>query len=279
MMRTLDASVAIVTGAARHRGIGRGIARGLAERGANIVAVGSPRPPERYPEDERAIGWRGSASVAAEMEALGAKAIGIDADLTRASEADRIVAETLAKFGRIDVLVNNAGLGIAGERNLWEIDDQEWYDVVDVNLNAVYLLTSRVMRNMVEANAGGRIINISSAAGRIGVPQYGAYCATKFAVIGLTQMLAIEAAPHRITVNCVAPGSVDTDMMDGTFAHMATRFHSEPDAMKQAVVRSILLGRQGRPDDIANAVAFFASEDASWITGQTLNVTGGTPMD
>jgi 3-oxoacyl-[acyl-carrier protein] reductase/meso-butanediol dehydrogenase/(S,S)-butanediol dehydrogenase/diacetyl reductase len=131
---------------------------------------------------------------------------------------------------------------------------------------------------MVAASAGGRIINISSTAGRIGVPQYGAYCATKFGIIGLTQMLAIETAPHQITVNAVAPGSVDTDMMDGTFAHMATRYHSEAAAMKQAVVRSIALGRQGQPADIAAAVSFFASDDAGWITGQALNVNGGTPM-
>jgi 3-oxoacyl-[acyl-carrier protein] reductase/meso-butanediol dehydrogenase/(S,S)-butanediol dehydrogenase/diacetyl reductase len=111
------------------------------------------------------------------------------------------------------------------------------------------------------------------------VPQYGAYCATKWGIVGLTQMLALEAAPHRVTVNCIAPGSVDTDMMDGTFRHMATRFNSEPEHMKSAVKRSIALGRQGRPDDIAGAVAFFASTDAEWITGQTLNVTGGTPMD
>ena len=278
-MSGLEDKVAIVTGAARHRGIGRGIALGLAASGANIVAIGSPRPAAQYPEDERAIGWRGAASVAAEIEATGRAAISIDADITVAAEADRIVAETLATFGRIDVLVNNAGFGIAGERNLWEIDDREWYDVVDVNLNGVFLMTSRVMRAMVGAKQGGRIINISSAAGRIGVSQYGAYCATKFGIIGLTQMLAIEAAPHQITVNCVAPGSVDTDMMDGTFQHMATRYQAEASAMKQAVVRSILLGRQGRPSDIANAVAFFASDEAAWITGQTLNVTGGTPMD
>lgn len=113
----------------------------------------------------------------------------------------------------------------------------------------------------------------------MGVPQYGAYCATKWGIVGLTQMLALEAAAHQVTVNCIAPGSVDTDMMDGTFRNMATRFNADFTQMKQAVVRSIALGRQGRTTDIAGAVAFFASDDAAWITGQTLNVTGGTPMD
>jgi 3-oxoacyl-[acyl-carrier protein] reductase/meso-butanediol dehydrogenase/(S,S)-butanediol dehydrogenase/diacetyl reductase len=278
-MHGLEGKVAIVTGAARYRGIGRGIAVRLAEEGADVVAVGSPRAPERYPDSEKEMGWRGVESVAAEVEALDRRALGIDADLTKPDDVERVIDETMRKLGRIDIVVNNAGLAFCGERNLWEIDDQEWYDVIDVNLNGVYLLTSRALRQMVAAERGGRVINISSSAGRMGVPQYGAYCATKFGVIGLTQMLAIEAAPHHITVNCVAPGSVDTDMMDGTFQHMADRYHSDAGAMKQAVVRTVLLGRQGRPSDIAGAVAFFASDDASWITGQTLNVGGGTPMD
>lgn len=278
-MAGLEGKVAVVTGAARQRGIGRGIALRLAQDGADVVAVGSPRPPEDYPEAERAAGWRGAASVAEEVRGMGRRALAIDADVTRRPDADRVIAEAVAEFGRVDILVNNAGLGICGERNLWEIDDDEWYRVVDVNLNGVYLLTSRALRAMVAAGSGGRIINISSTAGRMGVPQYGAYCATKFGVIGLTQMLALETAPFGITINCVAPGSVDTDMMDGTFQHMASRFKAESGAIKQAVVRSIQLGRQGRPADIAAAIAFFASDDAGWITGQTLNVNGGTPMD
>jgi 3-oxoacyl-[acyl-carrier protein] reductase/meso-butanediol dehydrogenase/(S,S)-butanediol dehydrogenase/diacetyl reductase len=217
-------------------------------------------------------------SVVDDVRALGRDGLAIDADLTTAGDAERIVADTFAKFGRIDVLVNNAGLAFCGEKNLWEIPDDEWYGVIDVNLNGVYLLTSRVLRRMVEAGNGGRIVNISSTAGRMGVPQYGAYCATKWGIVGLTQMLALEAAPHKITVTCVAPGSVDTDMMDGTFQHMASRFGAEFAQMKQMAIRTIALGRQGRPDDIAGAVAFFASEDAAWITGQTLNVNGGTPM-
>ena len=275
----LEGKVAVVTGAARHRGIGRAIAVRLAEDGADIVAVGSPRAVESYPEHEGAMGWRGAESVAEEVRALGRRAIGVDADLTQADAVERVVERTVEELGSIDVLVNNAGLAYCGEKSLWEIDDREWYDVVEVNLNAVYLLTSRALRRMVEAGRGGRIINISSSAGRMGIPQYGAYCATKFGIIGLTQMLATECGAHRITVNAIAPGSVDTDMMDGTFTHMASRFGSDMSTMKQAVVRSILLGRQGRPSDIAGAASFLASDDAGWITGQTLNVNGGTPMD
>jgi 3-oxoacyl-[acyl-carrier protein] reductase/meso-butanediol dehydrogenase/(S,S)-butanediol dehydrogenase/diacetyl reductase len=277
-MSGLEGKTAIVTGAARYRGIGRAIALELAEQGADVVAVGSRRPADAYPDDEKARDWRGVGSVAAEVERLGRRALAIEADLTKREDAARVIDETVAALGRVDILVNNAGLAFCGEKDLWEIDDREWFDVVDVNLNAVYLITSATLRRMVPAGRGGRIVNISSTAGRIGVPQYGAYCATKFGVVGLTQMLALETAPHRITVNCVAPGSVDTDMMDGTFRHMAARYGSDAGAMKQAVVRSVALGRQGRPRDIAQAVAFLVSDRAAWITGQTLNVNGGTPM-
>jgi len=278
-MSGLEGKVAIVTGAARYRGIGRGIAIDLAEHGADVVAVGSPRPPESYPEHERDMGWRGAGSVAEEVERLGRRGLGIDADLTKRADCERIVGETVERLGRVDILVNNAGLAFAGLKNLWEIDEREWYDVIDVNLNAVYLLTTAVLRRMIESGRGGRIINISSTAGRMGVGQYGAYCATKFGIIGLTQQLAQEAAPHQVTVNCIAPGSIDTDMMDGTFGNTATRYGMEFGALKQAAIRTIPLGRQGRPADIAAAVTFFASSEAAWITGQTLNVNGGTPMD
>jgi 3-oxoacyl-[acyl-carrier protein] reductase/meso-butanediol dehydrogenase/(S,S)-butanediol dehydrogenase/diacetyl reductase len=278
-MHGLEGKVAIVTGAARYRGIGRAIALRLAEEGADIVAVGSPRAREDFPDAEKSAGWEGVASVVREVQACGRRAVGIDADITKKADAERIVEQAMSAYGHVDILVNNAGAAHCGERNLWEIDDDEWYHVIDVNLNAVYLLTSAALRAMVPAERGGRIVNISSTAGRMGVPQYGAYCATKFGIVGLTQMLAIETAPHHITVNCVAPGSVDTDMMDGTFSHMASRYSAEAANIKQAALRTILLGRQGRPTDIAAAVAFFASDDASWITGQTLNVNGGTPMD
>lgn len=278
-MSDLEGKVAIVTGAGRLRGIGRAIALRLAEDGADVVVTGAPRDPATFPEGERARGWQGVASVAAEIEALGRRALALDCDVTRRDDARRAVAEALRRFGRVDVLVNNAGAAYCGDRPLWEIDEAEWHRVIDVNLNGVYQMCAAVIPAMIEGGRGGRIVNISSTAGRQGIPFYGAYCATKFGVIGLTQMLAQEAAPHQITVNCVAPGSVDTDMMDGTFARMAGRSGVPFEAMKQGAIRTIPLGRQGRGADIAAAVAFFAGDDAAWITGQTLNVNGGTPMD
>jgi 3-oxoacyl-[acyl-carrier protein] reductase/meso-butanediol dehydrogenase/(S,S)-butanediol dehydrogenase/diacetyl reductase len=206
------------------------------------------------------------------------RALAVEADISKKEDVESLVARTIETFGRIDIVVNNAGLAYSGDRALWEIPDEEWFRVMDVNLNGVYLLCKAVAPPMIEAGRGGRIVNISSAAGRMGIPYYGAYCASKFGVIGLTQQLAQEMAPHGVTVNCVAPGSTDTDMMDGTFGRMARRMGTEFERIKGAVAGQIPLRRQGRPEDIADAVAFLASDDASWITGQTLNVNGGSPM-
>ena len=278
-MEGLAGKVAIVTGAARMRGIGRGIAVRLAQEGADVVVNGVPRPPEAFPEEERAAGWRGLASVVEEIEQLGRHALAVEGDVTRSEEAAGLAQAALSAFGRIDILVNNAGKSYSGDRALWEIDDEEWYRVVDVNLHGVYRCCRAVIPTLLEAKRGGRIVNISSTAGRMGMAYYGAYSATKFGVIGLTQQLAQELASHGVTVNCIAPGSVDTDMMDDTFGRMARRMGLESDQIKAGVAHSTPLGRQGQPADIAAAVAFLCSDDASWITGQTLNVNGGMPMN
>lgn len=277
-MAGLEGKVAVVTGAARQRGIGRAIAVRLAQDGADVAVSGVHRAPEDFPEAERRSGWRGLASVAEEVETLGRRALAVEADITSKADVQALVERTLQAFGRIDILVNNAGAAFCGDRSLWEIDDEEWYRVIDVNLNGVYLCCKAVAPVMIEAGRGGRIINISSAAGRVGIPFYGAYCASKFGVIGLTQMLALELATHRVTVNAVAPGTTDTDMMDGTFGRMARKMGLEFQQIKQGVSIGVPLGRQATPPEIAGAVAFLASDDASYVTGQTLNVTGGAPM-
>jgi 3-oxoacyl-[acyl-carrier protein] reductase/meso-butanediol dehydrogenase/(S,S)-butanediol dehydrogenase/diacetyl reductase len=277
-MASLDGKVALVTGAARRRGIGRGIALELARAGADVVVHGLPRAPSDQPSAERAIDWQGARSVADEVTALGRRAMAVEGDLTDRETVRRIALEVEERLGTVDVLVNNAAVpGGAGDAAIIDLDDELWYRTVDVNLNAVYLVTKAFAGGMVRAGAGS-IINISSVAGRAGQPRMGAYCATKFAVVGLTQQLALELAPA-VRVNCICPGSTDTDMMDGTFVRRDQAAGSAPGTAKAARVRSLPLARQGRPEDLGNAVVFLASGAASWITGQTLNVDGGQRMD
>jgi NAD(P)-dependent dehydrogenase (short-subunit alcohol dehydrogenase family) len=279
-MNGLTGKVALVTGAARYRGIGRAIALRLAEEGCDVVVSGIARDPSTRPDAEQAMGWRGVASLAEEVAALGRRSLGIDCDVTDRSQVQAMVDTTVSQLGRIDIIVNNAGLpSDAGAANILDMDDDVWYRTMDVNVNGVYLVTKiagSVMRN---AGHGGSIVNISSMAGRVGLPNYGAYCASKFGVIGMTQQLALELAPHRIRVNCVCPGSTDTDMMDGTFGRTAARVGVTPEQAQKGTASRIPWGRQGNVTEQAAAVAFLASNDASYITGQTLNVDGGLRMD
>jgi NAD(P)-dependent dehydrogenase (short-subunit alcohol dehydrogenase family) len=263
-MGVLDGRIALVTGAGRRRGIGRGLAMALARAGADVAV--------------HARVWEQAPWPAEEISALGRRVLAVEGDLTERETVARIADEIAEGLGGVDVLVNNAGIaGGAGRDLLADYDDEQWYRTVDVNLNAIYLVTKAFLPGMV-ARAGGAIVNISSVAGRTGQPRMGAYVATKFAVIGLTQQLALEYAPA-VRVNCICPGSVDTDMMDRTFARRDDLAGAAPGTAKAKRVAALPLGRQGRPDDIGKAAVFLASDDADWITGQTINVDGGQVMD
>jgi 3-oxoacyl-[acyl-carrier protein] reductase/meso-butanediol dehydrogenase/(S,S)-butanediol dehydrogenase/diacetyl reductase len=278
-MGNLDGKVALVTGAARYRGLGRAIALRLAADGADVIVTGRPAAQSSVTESERAMDWRGVHSLAAEIEAMGRRALGLEFDVTDPAAVEAAVAAALAKMQHIDILVNNAGVPSgAGAAPLLDMDDAMWNDTVAVNLTGVYLVTKWVGRAMRERDQGGSIINISSTAGRRGLPDYGAYCATKFGVVGMTQQLATELARHNIRVNCVAPGSHPTDMMDGTIGRTANRVGANTDQITAAIRSAALLRRQGRPEELAASVAFLASEESAFITGQTLNVDGGAHM-
>lgn len=277
--RRLDGKVAIITGAGRMRGIGRAIAVDLARNGADVVVTAVGRPPDTFPDHERDAGWLGAESVAGEVRALGQKSLALDVDVTDPASVQQMADRTLAEFGRIDILVNNAGLAlVAGKQDLWDVSDEDWSREIDVNLNGVFHCCKAIARVFVEQKDGGRIVNISSLAGRAGQPQYGGYTPSKFAVVGLTQGLALELAPHNVTVNCIAPGSTDTDMMDGTFRRTGERMGIPFEMVKMGVARFIPLGRQAEPSEIAAVVSYLASPAAAYITGQTINVDGGIVM-
>ena len=278
-MTRLEGRVALVTGAGRYRGIGRAIVLRLAEEGADVVVTARARDASTFPAHEQEMGWKGIESVAQEVRGMGRRALAVDCDVTDKDDLQRTVDAAVAELGKIDILVNNAALpSEAGAAPILEMTDENWYETVDVNLHGLYHTIRAVGREMVKGG-GGSIINISSTAGRIGIPNYGAYCATKWAMHGLTQQLALELARQNIRVNIVCPGSTDTDMMDGTFGRYDEVAGQEPGTSKAAIRRALLMGRQATVEEQAAVVAFLASDDSSYMTGQALNVDGGSRMD
>ncbi|MEH6570747.1 MAG: SDR family NAD(P)-dependent oxidoreductase [Halioglobus sp.] len=276
----LTGKVALITGAARYRGIGRAIALRLADDGADIVICGRPRSPESYPEHEQEMGWQGVESLAKEIELKGRRALSLDCDVTQKDQVVAMINSIASQFGRLDIIVNNAGLpSDAGASPILDTDEDVWYQTMDVNVNGVFLVSKFGGRLMRDSNNGGAIVMIASLAGRVGLEDYGAYCASKFGVIGFTQQLALELAKTGIRVNCVSPGSHDTDMMDGTIAR-ATQKHQLPDGSFREQLESFIpMGRQGNVSELASVVSFMCSKDASYVTGQTINVDGGARMD
>lgn len=263
------------------RGIGRATAVRLAREGAAVVISGRRYEPTSAPAEEQRAGWKGTASVAVEIESEGGRALAVECDVTDPAQVAALFAAAEERFGTPDTIVNNAGVaGGAGAASLLDLDDEQWRRTIDVNLNGTYTVCKAAGRGMRRAGKPGAIVNIASLAGRMGMAKYGGYCASKFAVVGLTQQLALELARLNIRVNCVCPGSVDTDMMDGTFQRMAEQ-HQRLDfaAIKQSVARSIPLGRQGAPEEQAAMIAFLLSDEAAYVTGQTVNVDGGVRMD
>ena len=250
-MKRLEGKVSIVTGASR--GIGRGIAIRLSQEGAKVV-----------------INHRGSAEGAEETARLireaGGEALVVQADVSRMDEAQRLVQETINAFGQVDILVNNAGT--TRDTLLMMMKEDQWDVVVDTNLKSVFTCCKAVARPMVKRKFG-RIINISSVSGLAGQGGQTNYAASKAGVIAFSKSLAKELGSRNITVNVVAPGFVPTALTEGILA--------EGDNLQRAV-DATPLGRLGTPEDVAGAVVFFASDDASFITGQVLSVDGGLVM-
>lgn len=276
----LTGKVALVTGAARHRGIGRAIALRLADDGADIVICGRPRAPDSYPEREQEMGWQGVESLAKEIEKKGRKALALECDVTQKDKVVAMIESISSHFGRLDIIVNNAGVpSDAGASPILETDEDVWYQTMDVNVNGVFLISKYGGRLMRDSNNGGAIVMIASLAGRVGLQDYGAYCASKFGVIGFTQQLALELANTGIRVNCVSPGSHDTDMMDGTIARATEKYQLPDGSFREQLQDFIPMGRQGDVSELASVVSFMCSKDASYVTGQTINVDGGARLD
>ena len=280
-MKKLEGMVALVTGAARKRGIGRAIALRLAEDGADVAVTGIARDPSLFPAHERDEGWAGTASVAEEIRALGRRAIAIDLDVTSDEQVAEAIKRTTAELGDLTGLVNNAGIASeAAAASIADMDDALWFSTIDINLNGVYRMCKVGVRAMLAHGRPSAIVNISSLAGRFGFANYGGYCASKFGVIGLTQQLAAEVANRGLRVNCICPGSIDTDMLDGTMSRKAKvagmGFGEYKASYNQAIIP---MGRRGLASEQASVASFLLGPDASYVTGQTINVCGGYRMD
>jgi 3-oxoacyl-[acyl-carrier protein] reductase len=274
-----DGKVVLVTGCGRVRGMGRAISVAFARAGADVVATdvateGTRNENEEGLEEIR-LGWKGLESLATEIADLGRRVLTLVGDVSRAADAERFVAEAVARFGRVDVLVNNAAAPHGADRRLlWEVPEEAWDLVLDVNLKGTFLMSRAVIPHML-ARRSGRIINLASVAGKRGTARRGAYTASKFGVIGLTQVMAQELASHGITVNAICPGSVDTSRRESTSRRERALAERDPAA---PVLGLPPTGRVARPDDIARLALFFASEQSDHVTGQAWNVDGGGVM-
>ncbi len=277
----LAGQVVWITGAGRMRGIGSAAARRIAAEGGDVLVSAIARAPGELPEHEQAAGWCGVESLAEELRSLGVRALAMDCDVTNAAQVDACAAAATRELGPLTGLVNNAGVASeAGSAPIATMDDDLWFRTIDINLNGVYRCCKAAVRAMLEHGQGGAIVNLSSLAGRFGLPNYGGYCASKFGVVGLTQQLAGEVARDGIRVNCVCPGSIDSDMLDGTIARKAAAAGIGFDEFKATYNHAIIpMGRRGKVEELGAVIAFLLGPDASYITGQTLNVDGGYRMD
>jgi 3-oxoacyl-[acyl-carrier protein] reductase len=246
---SLAGRVAVVTGGSR--GIGRAIAVELAQRGASVLV--------NYNTNGVA-----AQEVVMEIVKAGGKAAALPGDVAKVEDANNLIKAAIEKFGKIDILVNNAG--ITKDMLIMMMSEESWDSVIDTNLKGTFNCSKAAVRSMMKARSG-RIINITSVSGQIGNPGQTNYSASKAGQIGFTKALAREVASRNITVNAVAAGYVETDIWAGV-----------PEEARATLLNMIPLGRKGMPEDIAHAVAFLASDEASYITGQVLAVDGGMAM-
>lgn len=252
--------VAIVTGGGM--GIGRGIVMELAEQGARVIVAD--------------INEGAAQQTAGDVKSAGGDAVAFHADVTDKASTIAMAQFAIDSFGHIDILVNNAGADIKGA--VWEFSEKDWDFLMTLNLKGVFLATQAVVKHMM-VRKSGRIINMSSMAGKSGEPFTAPYCTTKFGVIGFTQSIALELGEYNVTVNAVCPGAVETDLFRrGVTGSAKANNRTYEEELQEKFISLTPLGRMTTIEDVAKGVAFFASDDARFITGTSLNVSGGREM-
>jgi len=270
-MYNLKDKVAVVTGAGREGGIGAAVARRLARDGARVVIGDICAPPSNLPNAGGGQ-WEELEATANEIKALPMRV-----DVTDAESVQAMVAQTKEKWGRLDILVNNAGAAI-GPAPVIQMAEEAWRRTLEINATGTFLCCKFALPLMLAGERGGRIINMASIAAQKPKPYVSAYAASKAAVVALTRSLAQEVAEFGVNVNAVLPGDVDTAMKQwGLKLESAVTSQPYEDVVAAAVAR-IPLGRLATPEDVAHLVAFLASDEASFITGQAYNLTGGREL-
>jgi NAD(P)-dependent dehydrogenase (short-subunit alcohol dehydrogenase family) len=251
-MGRLDGSTAMITGACG--GLGRALCHGFARQGANLFLTDVDQGAVRRLVDE--------------LRPLGVEVDGAAADLRDSAAISRLASAASDAFPHVNVLVNNAG--ISQTRSIWDITEADWDSVLSVNVKGPFLLLQALARHMV-SNGGGSIINIASVAGRGGRPMLLTYAASKAAVISITRSAALALAPHKVRVNAIAPGMMDTEMLHALQQEWKERAGNQPVPTPSAIP----IGRVAQPEDLVGTAVFLASEESAYMTGQTLNVCGG----
>ena len=276
-MKNLKGKSAIVIGAANKKSMGRAVAVQLAADGADVAIVDiTARPESIWPGDE---GWHGLEDVAEEIKAQGQEALIIEADVSNSNDVDAIVSKTMKKFGKIDILVNCVGVRGPVPVPIVELEEKTWRMLIDINLTGVFLISKAVAKTMISDGEGKKIVHIGSLAARQAFPGGAAYCAAKYGVIGLVKSLAAELAPYNINVNAVNPGAFDTNFRDDHVKQQAKELGisvAESVKIQPGSPPPRMFKRMGQPQDVANLISFLVSDKSSYITGEAIDITGGT---
>ncbi len=277
-MYDLSGKVALVTGAGGEHGIGRAIAIRLAQEGADVV-VNDVAP---NPYSGRSSDWNGVIDVVRQIEDMGRESMHVIADVSDSGQVDEMFRQIIERFGRLDILINNAGSRPGPDRvPVVELEEDVFDTVQRVNVKGTFLCSRAGAREMIRQGRGGKIISMSSGMGKKGRARYAAYCASKFAIVGFTQALAHELAQYRINVNAICPGLVDTERVEyiaEAFTPPGASVAEHHAEMLNARSQDIPLGRVAQSSDIARMAAFLASGESDYMTGLAVSVSGGGEM-
>jgi NAD(P)-dependent dehydrogenase (short-subunit alcohol dehydrogenase family) len=280
MSKALSGKVALVTGAGSKRGMGRAVALRLAKEGADVVVLDKfTAPKSAWAGDEN---WKGLDEVVKEIEAMGRKGLAVVASIEKTAEVEAAVKTAIDKFGKIDLLVHCAAIRGTVGIPVVEGDEKEWRLMFDVNTIGSFIISKAVARDMIKRNEGGKIVHIASAAGKIGAPGSAAYAASKWAVIGLVESLALELAPYNINVNAINPGFFATNLRDIDAVEKSSKAGITVEKFRDGEYKMlggmVPLKRMGKVEEIADLIFFLVSDQSAYITGQDININGGHYM-